>query len=180
MKLQPLETVNRVGMLARWLLALANIAAMPNRARRYALLAAGVELGKGVAVFAGVSITTGNLKLGDHAFVNSDVTFNNSARVEIGEHVAIGPGALFTTTSHDGVDPNWRTRNTLAAPIRVERGAWIGARAVVLAGVTVGAGSIVAAGAVVNRDVPPNALVGGVPAKFIKHLAAAAPSVTRG
>ena len=49
-------------------------------------------------------------------------------------------------------------------------GCWLGARAVVLPGVRIGAGSIVAAGALVTRDVPPNSLVAGVPAKLVRDL----------
>ncbi len=52
--------------------------------------------------------------------------------------------------------------------VKIENGVWIGARAVILDGVTVGNNSIVAAGSIVNKDVPPYSIVGGVPAKLIK------------
>jgi acetyltransferase-like isoleucine patch superfamily enzyme len=55
-------------------------------------------------------------------------------------------------------------------PIRIEADCWIGARVTILAGVTIGRGATVAAGAVVHRDVEPETLVGGVPAKFIRSL----------
>ena len=56
------------------------------------------------------------------------------------------------------------------APIHIGKNVWIGANATILAGVTVGDGSVVAAGAVVAKDVEPNTVVGGVPAKFIKKI----------
>jgi len=52
----------------------------------------------------------------------------------------------------------------------IKRNAWIGAAATILPGVTIGENSVVAAGAVVTSDVPPNTVVGGIPAKFLKHI----------
>lgn len=57
-----------------------------------------------------------------------------------------------------------------AGAIRVGKNVWIGSHATVLQGVTIGDNAVVAAGAVVVKDVPANAVVGGVPAKIIKHL----------
>ncbi len=56
------------------------------------------------------------------------------------------------------------------APIHIGKNVWIGANATVLAGVTIGDGAVVAAGAVVTKDVEPNMVVGGVPAKVIKKI----------
>ena len=67
-------------------------------------------------------------------------------------------------------DPECRAGAHLARPIRIESGAWIGARSTILPGVTVGHGAVVAAGAVVTRDVEPNTLVAGVPARVLRSL----------
>lgn len=76
----------------------------------------------------------------------------------------VGPGVMFITTTHD-----IHTRLSLSAPIFVEDGVWVGAGATILPGVTLGAGSVVAAGALVNRNVPAGAVVGGVPARTLSN-----------
>lgn len=91
-------------------------------------------------------------------------------KVQLGDYVLIGPGVLFT-----GDDHNFRTVGTPVIfsgrpPLRptvVDDDVWIGARAIILSGTRIGTGAIVAAGAVVNKDVPDFAIVGGVPAKVI-------------
>ena len=93
--------------------------------------------------------------------------------VTIGNRVFIGHHAILITTNHD-IGPAWKRCGAWrSAPIRIEDGAWLGANVTVLPGkngVTIGRGAVVAAGAVVTRDVPPNTLVGGVPAKVIREL----------
>jgi hypothetical protein len=83
----------------------------------------------------------------------------------------IGPRVSLLTSGHP-LDPGRRRRQIVAAPIVIERGAWIGAGATVLQGVTVGSDAVVAAGAVVTRDVPPRTLVAGVPAQVLRKIAA--------
>lgn len=70
------------------------------------------------------------------------------------------------TNNHDLHD----RRLLLCKPVRVCTNAWIGAGATILPGVTVGENAVVAAGAVVTKDVAPNTIVGGNPAKFIKEI----------
>lgn len=107
-------------------------------------------------------------KVGKGVFINFGCTFLDQAEIEIGDDVFIGPGAKILTESHPE-DPS--TRHTLIRqPVKIGRNVWIGAGAMVLGGVTVGDNAIIAAGAVVTRDVPANAIVGGVPAKFIRNI----------
>lgn len=80
----------------------------------------------------------------------------------------IGPKVNLVTINHP-LDPA-RRRSTYCAPIVIKRGAWLGASVSVMPGVTVGENAVVAANAVVSRDVPDNAVVGGIPARFIKNL----------
>ncbi len=72
------------------------------------------------------------------------------------------------TINHDP-RPSHRADN-IPAPIHIGRNVWIGANVTILSGVTIGENAIVAAGAVVTKDVAPNTMVGGVPAKFIKQI----------
>ena len=72
-------------------------------------------------------------------------------------------------TINHGQKPSERSDN-FPAPIHIGKNVWIGSHATILPGVTIGDNAIVAAGAVVSKDVPKNAVVGGVPAKMIKYI----------
>jgi acetyltransferase-like isoleucine patch superfamily enzyme len=100
------------------------------------------------------------------------VSIHDNAAVIIGSRVLIGPEVLICTGTHD-VDSQERqaaTGTSFAHPIRIDDDVWIGMRATILPGVRVGKGSTVAAGALVTKDIPPGVVVGGVPAKVIRHL----------
>jgi acetyltransferase-like isoleucine patch superfamily enzyme len=82
----------------------------------------------------------------------------------------IGPNVSLITSGHP-LAPSQRRAHVIARPIVIERNVWIAAGATVVGGVTVGENSVVAAGSVVTRDVPPNRLVGGNPARVIRSVA---------
>lgn len=135
----------------------------------------GLSIGKSTLILGTpIIVGPGNpwklLEIGEYVWLNIGVVFDLGARVVIEDEVAIGHQVRFLTNSHMIGGQVRRSRGTISAPICVKEGAWIGAGATLLPGVTVGAGSVVAAGAVVSQDVPPNVLVGGVPAKVIRHL----------
>jgi len=91
-------------------------------------------------------------------------------KIVIGDNVRISPGAVIVTY---GLDVNITKDSRPHIPygdIVLEDNVWIGANSTVLGDVTIGKNSVVAAGAVVTKDVPPNCIVGGVPAKIIKKL----------
>jgi acetyltransferase-like isoleucine patch superfamily enzyme len=110
-----------------------------------------------------------HIKLGKNVFINHACTFLDLGGIIIEDDVQIGPKVNLITENHP-VDPAKRKYLDLK-PIMIKRNAWIGAAATILPGVTIGENSIVAAGAVVNRDVPDNTIVGGVPAKALKTIA---------
>ncbi|MGV3722006.1 MAG: acyltransferase [Actinomycetota bacterium] len=110
----------------------------------------------------------GTLRIGDRTFINSGVSIYAQSLVTIGRDCAIGNYSLIMDT--DFHVPGNLLARPLAHPVVIEDGVWLGARVTVLKGVTIGRGAVVAAGAVVTRDVPPNTVVGGVPARAIRAL----------
>ena len=107
-------------------------------------------------------------RIGNNVFVNHGCSFLDLGGITIEDDVLIGPQVKLVTENHP-VDPANRKSLDLKS-IVVKKNAWIGAGSVILPGVTIGENSIVAAGAVVTQDVPSNTIVGGIPAKHIKHI----------
>ena len=142
-----------------------------NRLRSHVYsLPAGRNFGRNVAISSGVYINVGQLTLGDNVFINQRCYFDLSAEIAIGRNVKVGSGVSFVTTHHDIGQPNLRCGEAAPRPISVGDGAWIGTNALILGGCCVGNGAVVAAGAVVTKDVPPNTLFGGVPARHLRDL----------
>tara|TARA_R110001583_G_scaffold181353_1_gene338568 strand:+ start:12202 stop:12705 length:504 start_codon:yes stop_codon:yes gene_type:complete len=111
-----------------------------------------------------------NIEIGDDTFINSDIRFGAPKdKVIIGSRVQIGPRVMFETVSHGLVYEIGSGRSTMTKPIIVEDEVWIGAGCIITQGVTVGKGAVIAAGSVVAKNVEPNTVVGGTPAKFIKN-----------
>ncbi len=129
----------------------------------------GSKIDESTTVFAPFHTNFGqHIKFGKNVFVNHACSFLDMGGITIEDNVQIGPRVNITTENHP-IDPLKRKDLDLK-PVVIKRNAWIGAGATILPGVTVGENSIVAAGAVVNKDVPANTIVGGVPAKVIKMI----------
>ena len=109
-----------------------------------------------------------NIHIGKNVFLNMGCKFQDQGGIYIGDGALIGHNVVLATLNH-AMSPS-RRGTMVPAPIRIGKNVWIGSNAAILPGVTIGDGAIVAAGAVVTRDVPENAIVGGVPAKVIRHL----------
>ncbi len=107
-----------------------------------------------------------NIQLGSFVSVDDGVIMYSPDKIIVGTKVAISREVFICTASHDITKPN---RPLVTAPITICDGVWIGARAIILPGVTIGEGAVVAAGSVVTKDVEPWTVVGGNPAKFIKR-----------
>ena len=114
-----------------------------------------------------------NCVVGKDVYVDATVVVGDDCKVEnfasiyrgvtIGNRVFVGPHVCFTNDTYPrAVSPDWKV-----LPTKMENGASIGANATILCGLTIGRNAMVAAGAVVTKDVPPHALVAGVPAKII-------------
>lgn len=106
--------------------------------------------------------------LGQDVFINRNVTMVDLGGIYIGDGVLLGPNVTITTVNHQE-DPRYR-RNVIGRAVHVESGAWIGAGAIILPGVTVGANAIVGAGAVVTKNVAANTIAVGSPAKQIRKI----------
>jgi maltose O-acetyltransferase len=115
---------------------------------------------------------TSLVSIGRGVQINHGCHIENVAPVELADDSAMAMYAMIFTSHHEIGGPERRHRGWEPRPVSVLRGAWIGARATVLPGVTVGEGCLIAAGAVVVEDCEPNGLYAGIPAKRIKDLPA--------
>ena len=109
------------------------------------------------------------IRVGHNVFINQNCTFYDLGGLDIADEVMIGPNVSIITAGHP-LEPSPRRAVTIGKPIVIERNVWIAAGATIIGGVTVGENSVVAAGSVVTKDVPPNTLVGGNPARVIRSI----------
>ncbi len=109
------------------------------------------------------------IRIGRNVFINQNCTFYDLGGLEIADDVMIAPNVSLLTSSHP-LDPKARRSVTIGKPIRIERGVWIAAGAIVIGGVTIGENAVIAAGSVVTKDVPPNMLVAGNPARVVRAI----------
>ena len=155
-----------------------------------------LEVGRRVRIDKGLRIRPyrgdgGDLRISlmGHNRVGRNTTFQGAGVIEFGPYSDCHSHCLFDATEHISIGPNsliadfvtirdadhtfdlpgvpLRNQPTAASPVVVGADVWLGHAVTVLRGVTIGDGAIVAAGAVVTKDVPPNAIVGGVPARII-------------
>ncbi len=130
----------------------------------------GISIREGVKIYRGGEILGPDVVIGAETFINRDAYIR--PQVTIGERVNLGPFVRLITDTHEIGSRERRAGAHRFDAITIGDGVWIGANATVLPGVSIGAGSVVAAGAIVTQDVPEDVLVGGVPARVIKHLSA--------
>ena len=129
----------------------------------------GREVPKTIGMFPPFHTDCGkNTVVGEHVFINMGCKFQDQGGITIEDGALIGHNVVLATLNHN-LNPAER-QSMNYAPIHIGKNVWIGANATVLAGVTIGDGAVVAAGAVVTKNVEPNTIVGGVPAKVIKKI----------
>lgn len=122
---------------------------------------------------SGIHIYSGGVFIGDNSGMSA-TNINCVKSVRIGSHVLIGAGCLITDTNHHSLD--WRIRclegdtDKKSAPVVIEDYVFVGAKCIILKGVTIGEKSIIAAGSVVVSDIPANCIAGGNPCKVIKYI----------
>lgn len=111
------------------------------------------------------------LDIGDHSNIGPYCFIGCAGPVRIGERVMMGQGVYLLAERHQMDDPDqpMQVQGVTRSGIVIEDDCWLGAGSKILDGVTLGSGSVVGAGAVVTRSFPPNSIIGGVPAKLLRH-----------
>jgi maltose O-acetyltransferase len=155
----------QVGLLVAGALAGALPPFVANRLRSYILRFAGLRIGRGsifwgAPTIIGDSITT-NLTIGAECGFNVGCIIDVGAPITIGNHVGVGHHVMILSRTFTAGPSSQRAGADLYAPVVIEDGAWVGARCIIMPGVTIGAGAVVGATMVISRDVPPNTLLLG-------------------
>jgi acetyltransferase-like isoleucine patch superfamily enzyme len=131
------------------------------------------KIGSGVALAPNVSFRNGErIEIGDHAHIGGRCYLwagDSAGRIVIGEDALFGPEVYLTASDYETAPGEVVYRQPKRErDVVIGRGVWLGARVIVVAGVTIGDGAIVGAGSVVTRDIPPNAIAVGIPARVVR------------
>ncbi len=130
--------------------------------RRWVYELFGIKIGRGSTIHMWARFyDSKNIEIGEDTIVGDHAFLDGRDKVKIGDHVDIASEVLIYNSEHDINSDDFRAIN---APVEIGDYVFIGPRAIILPGVKIGIGAIVGAGAVVTRDVPDFAIVGGVPA----------------
>ena len=139
----------------------------------------GITLGRNVTIAKNSILTcTGviankgeGISIGNNSAVGAQSFLGGQGGIKIGNDVIMGPGVRIFSENHNFANPDIliRKQGESRKGVEIQDNCWIGAGATIVDGVSVGEGAVVAAGSVVTKNVPPYALVGGIPAKLIKY-----------
>jgi acetyltransferase-like isoleucine patch superfamily enzyme len=133
--------------------------------RNFFLRKIGFKIGKDVIIDKNISFFEPNtILIGNNILIRENCYLDHDIIIE--DNVTLSKDVIILTAGH-----NPETMEYVMKPVKICKNVWIGARAIILPGVTIGENSCVAAGAVVSRNVNANTLVGGVPARAIKDIA---------
>ena len=132
----------------------------------------GIRIGNRVTLnrYAYLQGSRGGITVGDGSEINNYAVINGAGQVAIGENVLIGPHAQIISYHHNygDIKKPIKDQGLDYQPISIGNDVWIGANAVILAGVEIGQGCIIGAGSVVTHSFPPLSVVAGVPARLLK------------
>jgi acetyltransferase-like isoleucine patch superfamily enzyme len=129
-----------------------------------------VQLVSTVATLELVAEYGATLTIGERSLINFGCSIVALDRVTIGPRSLIGPHCMIMDTGFHDIDPERRLEPPKAEPITIGENVWLGARVIVLPGVTIGSDSVVGIGSVVTHDIPPRSVAVGVPARVVKTL----------
>jgi maltose O-acetyltransferase len=137
----------------------------------------GARVGEGTLIYATPALTGDesrgfpNLSIGSHCLIDIGCAFELGDAVTIGDRVSVGYQVIILTTTHELGPRECRAGSPVRNPVSIGEGALIGARCIILPGVTIGPGAIVDPGSVVTMAVAANTRVRGVPARLVEELA---------
>jgi maltose O-acetyltransferase len=129
-----------------------------------------VQLVSTVARLELVAERGARLEIGERSLVNFGCSLVAIERVTIGPRCLIGPHCMIMDTAFHDVDPERRLEPPSAQPITIGENVWLGARVVVLPGVTIGPDSVIGIGSIVTDDIPPRSIAVGAPARVVRTL----------
>ena len=133
--------------------------------RHFFAMWAGMKIGKGSTLHTHCRFyNPANIVIGNDSIIGEFSVLDGRDKLIIGNHVDIASQVMIYNSEHDINDKYF---SPIIAPVEIDDYVFIGPRVIILPGVKIGKGAIIAAGAVVTKDVPPYAVVGGVPAKII-------------
>lgn len=125
----------------------------------------GLKIGRGATIHMGARFfRPSGITLGQGTIVGDHVFLDGRDKITIGRHTDIASQVMIYNSEHDLSDPTFKA---IEEPVTIGDYCFIGPRVIIMPGVNIGRGAIVAGGAVVTKDVPERAIVGGVPAKII-------------
>jgi maltose O-acetyltransferase len=139
--------------------------------RRGLLLGLLGQLGEGSEIKPPLRCDYGyRIRVGARTFVNYGLVALDVASIEIGDDVQIGPNVQLLTPTHPLEPDARRAKWEAAEPIAIQGNVWLGGGVIVLPGVTIGENTVVGAGSIVTKDLPPNVVAAGNPARVVRSI----------
>lgn len=143
-----------------------------NKKRQQLLPRMFAEVGQGCYVKPPFHATWGgqHIKLGNHVYINFNLTAADDTYISIGDHTMIGPNVTLATASHPIAPELRKQRYQQNLPITIGKNCWLGAGVIVNPGVTIGDNSVIGSGAIVTKDIPADVVAIGTPCKVIRKI----------
>lgn len=132
---------------------------------------ASIEIGRKVQLHRQVKLSAWGNECESKIVIGDNTTIGDRTEIHAGKLVEIGSGCniAWDVCIMDRDYHKFDSSQEQMKPVKIEDDVWIGCRALIMKGTTIGKGAVIAAGSVVTKDVPPNTLVGGNPAKILKE-----------